>query len=85
VNCKCQSIAVDANNSHFSIDHNFVVDKIEMRVVRYFGESKKIYIWKEIKILGTQCFAGCKEFGSITFEKESRLSRIEDSCFSNCS
>jgi hypothetical protein len=84
VNCNCRVITFDQNNLRFSIDRYFIVDKIENRLVRYFGDSVGIGIWQEIEILGEFCFARSK-LESITFESKSRLTRIEDSCFSNCS
>jgi hypothetical protein len=84
VNCDCHAIIVDQNNHRFSIDRYFIVDKIENRLVRYFGDSVRIIIWKKVEIFGKSCFASSK-LESITFESESRLTRIGHSCFSNCS
>jgi hypothetical protein len=57
------------------------------RFVCYRGSSQSVVIPKDIEILGKSCFAGnlWAELELITFENESRLTRIEDSCFSNCS
>jgi hypothetical protein len=57
-----------------------IVDKIENRLVLYFGDSVEVSIWQEIKILGESCFCGSK-VELITFEKESQLTLIEESCF----
>jgi hypothetical protein len=78
------SITVDAKNSRFLIDRDFVIDKLEMRVVRYFGESVRVYIWKEFRILGNLCFSLC-QLESIIFESGSRQTRIDESCFKDCS
>jgi hypothetical protein len=50
---------------------------------------KSICILRNVEILGKSCFAGdCTKFNSlesITFENDSRLTRIEDYCFQKCS
>jgi hypothetical protein len=85
MNCKCLlSITVDVKNVCFSIDRYFVVDNREKGLVLYFGESSGVYIWKEIEVLGKSCFA-CSNLETVTFESESRLTRIEESCFEKCS
>jgi hypothetical protein len=82
--CKNCSITVDENNHRFWIDRYFIVDKIDHRLVNYFGDSVRVNIWHEVEILGESCFSGSKlEF--ITFESESRLMRMEKSCFYRCS
>jgi hypothetical protein len=45
---------------------------------------KSICIPRNVEILSKFCFYGSK-LESITFESESRLTQIEDSCLSNCS
>jgi hypothetical protein len=84
-NSRCTYIAVDPNNLRYSIDQDFLIDRIDMALIRYFGSSSRVYIWNEIQILGESCFCYCKELVSITFADETRLTRIEKSCFSNCS
>jgi hypothetical protein len=83
-NCNGYSITVDQNNHRFLIDRHFVIDNIEMRLVRYFGDCAGVVIWKAVEILGQSCFADSK-LELLTFESDSRLTRIEDSCFQNCS
>jgi hypothetical protein len=81
----CCSVTADENNYRFSIDQYVIADTIERRLVRYFGDSFRIVaIWEEVEILGESCFAKSK-LESITFESKSRLTRIEEKCFSFCS
>jgi hypothetical protein len=77
-------ITVDENNYRFSIDRYFLVDNIEHCLVHHFGYSVGVGIWQEVEILGESCFAWSK-LESVTFESESRLRRIEKSCFSGFS
>jgi hypothetical protein len=46
-------------------------------------------IWKEIEVLGKFYFAGDSnrpnKIGTLTSEVDSRLTRIEESCFAHCS
>jgi hypothetical protein len=82
--CICQSITVDPHNPRFSMDQDFLIDKIDIRLIRYFGSSNRVHIWSDIKILGMSCFEGCRELAYITFNNESRLTHIEDWCLACC-
>jgi hypothetical protein len=84
VHSECQSISVDPNNRRFSIDQDFLIDNDNQRLVRYIGTSNRIHVWNDIEILGIDCCHGCG-IKSITFGSESRLKRIEESCFASCS
>jgi hypothetical protein len=56
----------------------------DSRFVCYRGSSQSVVIPKDIEILGKSCFSKSR-LESIIFKNESRLTRIEDSCFSRCS
>jgi hypothetical protein len=85
LSCKCQSISIDPNNHRLLIDRDFLIDKIDMRLIRYFGSLSKVHIWNDIKILGKSCFCCCHQLESIIFGNESRLVEIDEKCFYNCS
>jgi hypothetical protein len=89
VSCQCESVTVDPSNRRFVIDRSFLIDKIEQRLIRYLGTSCHVHIWNDVKIIGRQCFASAlnrwKGIDTVTFEKESRLQQIDESCFSDCS
>jgi hypothetical protein len=63
-------------------------DIVGSRLLRYRGSSRSVVIPKCIEVLGALCFSGklnkSSAFETITFEHGSRLSRIEESCFSHC-
>jgi hypothetical protein len=80
-----QSITVDSNNRRFSIDQDFLIDNIEMRLIQYFESSNHVHIWDDIEILGKSCFDCCDYLESIAFESRSPLKRIEKGCFLGCS
>jgi hypothetical protein len=84
IGCKCLSITIDAENLRFSIDRYFLVDEQGKCFVRYFGESDRVSISRNVEILPKLCFTYSK-LEPLTFENESRLTRIEDSCFLYCS
>jgi hypothetical protein len=79
-----ESISVDPNNHWFSIDRDFLIDIVNMRLIRYFGSSNSVSIWNDIKTLGVLCFSD-PQLKSISFGSESKLTRIEELCFSFCS
>jgi hypothetical protein len=84
-NCACPFITVDPNNLRFSIDQDFLVDKIEKRHIRYIGTSRKICIGKDIEVLCESCFCDLSQVRIITFEQGSQLKRIDRYCFPLCS
>jgi hypothetical protein len=49
-------IGADENNARFSIDRNFVVDQLEMRLVRYFGESVGVSIYTWVRSFSREFF-----------------------------
>jgi hypothetical protein len=83
--CEWLSVTVDPNNERFSTGGEFLINDPEKCLVRYFGHSREVQIWKDIEILGQSCFQECKQLEVVTFHEESRLKRIEDSCFKNSS
>jgi hypothetical protein len=42
---------------------------------------KSIQIPSSVIVLGPSCFSGCPSLGSVTFEIETRLERIDESMF----
>jgi hypothetical protein len=83
--CKCRVVTVDPNNARFSIDWDFLVDNVEKRLIQYIGEPCWVCISRDIEVLGSWCFFGCESIPGITFDHDSRLRRIEEACFYQCS
>jgi hypothetical protein len=61
--CKCVFISVDPDNSHFSVDRDFLMSKDGAHLVRYFGRSNQVHIWRDIQVLDELCFLGCDLVG----------------------
>jgi hypothetical protein len=70
-------------NDRFIVDRELLVDVVDSTAIRYFGHHTEVLIPKEIVVLGPSCFEGAK-VESVMFEAESRLTRIDDLCFSEC-
>jgi hypothetical protein len=77
-------ISVDPGNRHFRISGDFLVDFDGISVIRYFGTDSTLRLSRGIQILSTGCFYGCTFLRSLSFESESKLTRIEAHAFSNC-
>jgi hypothetical protein len=83
-------VYVEPGNGRFVVDHKFIVDLIDARLVRYFGNESEIFIWKEIEILGKCCFTTVtislmSKQKVFRFESAGKLREIEEACFIGCS
>jgi hypothetical protein len=79
------SISIESGNEIFVIEKGFLIDVFHHKLIRNFSESSKIEIAKNIEILGSSSFSNCKSLLAITFEPDSRLTRIESEVFSSSS
>jgi hypothetical protein len=75
-----ESISVDEGNHRFVMDRDFLVNREKLILVRYFGQSKKIVIWKEIEAVGKSCFEQAT-IEDCTFEPGLQLGVIEERSF----
>jgi hypothetical protein len=64
------------------IENDILVDVIDHKLIRNFSESSSIEIPFDIEILGTGSFSGCESISSLSFESNSRLTKIESDTFS---
>jgi predicted metal-binding protein len=81
----CDHMSIEAGYNQFEIRHSFLIDFVDHRLIRNSSLSSNITISSDIEILGSSCFSNCKSLSSISFESNSRLTRIESSAFSNSS
>jgi hypothetical protein len=79
------SISIESGNDVFVLKNDFLIDVLDHKLIRNFSSSSKVEIANDIGILGSHCFYGCKSLLSITFESNSRLTRIESNAFSRSS
>jgi predicted metal-binding protein len=76
------SISVESGNEIFVIENDFLIGIVHQKLIQCFSESSEIEIGRNIEILGSNCFSRCKSLSSVTFESNSRLTRIESEAFS---
>jgi hypothetical protein len=76
------SIAIESGNEIFVVENDFLIDIVHHKLIRNFSKLSKIVVCRNIEIVGSRCFSYCKSFSSITFESNSRLTRIESESFS---
>jgi hypothetical protein len=84
-NVKIQSMKIEEGNAFFAVVDGFLIDRVNHKLIRNISESRDIVIWRDIEILCSSCFSFCKSLSSITFESDSRLTRIESNAFSRSS
>jgi hypothetical protein len=62
------------------MDRDFLVNREKSVLVRYFGRSKKIMIWKEIEVVGKSCFEQAT-IEECAFEPGSQMGVMEERSF----
>jgi hypothetical protein len=74
-------ISMEPGNEHFVIENDFLIDIINYKLIHYLSDSPYVHIGSDIEILGSSCFSFCHQVLSLTFESNSRLTRIESKAF----
>jgi hypothetical protein len=82
---KIEAVSIDPENRHFSMSQGFLLDVTSNTIVRYFGRAPHLCVWRDIRVLGKSCFAATDYVETLVFETDSKLVRIDDTCFQECS
>jgi hypothetical protein len=78
---KSNSVSIEIGNAIFKIEHTFLLDIVNHRLIRDFSSSSSFNVCADIEILGSSCFSHCQLLSSLLFESNSRFIRIESSAF----
>jgi hypothetical protein len=81
---KVQRILVDAGNRHLQVLGDFLIGVSQSRLIRYFGSSSVIILSRSVEVIGSYCFLDCTDLMSLSFESESKLTRIGRNNFQGC-
>jgi hypothetical protein len=76
------SITIESGNNRFVVENDLLIDIVCYKLVFDVSRSWTVTIPNDIEILGSSCFEECLALSSITFEANSRLTRIESKAFS---
>jgi hypothetical protein len=76
------SISLEPGNERFILENEFLINVLRHELIYNFCTLSTIQIPISIEILGSSCFFFCESLSFITFESNSRLTRIESSAFS---
>jgi hypothetical protein len=79
------NLLIESGNQRFVFENCFLIDVVDHKLIRNFSESSHIEIPADIEILGSSCFAFCKSLSAISFECNSRLTRIDSEAFASSS
>jgi uncharacterized protein YuzB (UPF0349 family) len=79
------SISIESGNEIFVIEKDILIDVVHHKLIRNFSNSLSIEIGRNVEILGSNCFSYCSSLSAITFESNSRLTRIESYAFNESS
>jgi hypothetical protein len=85
IGVRLSSISIESGNEYFVVENEFLIDIVDHRLIRNFSSSSDVEIASNIEILGCSCFSSCTLLSSISFESNSRLTRIESNAFSDSS
>jgi hypothetical protein len=75
------SVRIESGDTIFRVENDLLIDVPHHKLIRNFSTSSSIMIPCQIESLGSFSFSYCKSFSSITFESNSRLTRIESEAF----
>jgi hypothetical protein len=81
-NTTLSSISIESGNDTFVIEKDILINVLHHKLIRNFSKSSSIEIGRNIEIVGSNCFSNCRSVNLITFESNSRLTRIESEAFS---
>jgi hypothetical protein len=82
---KLLSISLENGNDRFEIREDFLIDIVDHKLIRNLSSSSSLIIPCDIEILGPECFSSWKALFSVSFESNSRLTRIKSGAFSHSS
>jgi hypothetical protein len=75
------SITIDSRNNTFVVEQNVLIDILCHKLIRDFSRSPRLNIPSHIEILCSECFSYCNPLSSVSFERKSRLTRVESRAF----
>jgi hypothetical protein len=84
-NVELSSISIESGNERFVIREDLLINIVDHKLIRNFSSSPSIIIPGDIEILWSSCFSWCGSIKSVSFESNSRLTRIESEAFSDSS
>jgi hypothetical protein len=76
-------ISTESGNEYFVVENGFLIDIVNHKWIRDFSNSPSVQIGDDIEIVGSSCFSWCDLIVSLTFESNSRLTRIESEAFNS--
>jgi hypothetical protein len=74
---KLSTISIESGNERFVIREDVLMDIVDHKLIRNLGNSPSVMIPRDIEIVGSSCFSSSESLESISFESNSRLTRIE--------
>jgi hypothetical protein len=75
-------ISIESGNEFVVVENEFLIDIVHHKSNSNFSTSSNVDISSDIEILGSFCFSHSQSFSSISFESNSRLTRIKSEVFS---
>jgi hypothetical protein len=82
--CGISKITIERGNRYFRVSGKFLTNSTGTSLIRYFGSDATVRLNRDIEVIGRSCFAHCSSVRSLTFESDSKLTRIEANGLSDC-
>jgi serine/threonine protein kinase len=80
-NTELSSISIEIGNERFVIREDLLMDIVDHKLIRNFSSSSFVVIPRDIEILCSDCCCTRFSLESVSFDVESRLTRIESEAF----
>jgi hypothetical protein len=74
-------VSIESRNRIFVLENGLLFVVLHHKLIRNFSEFSEIEIARNVEMIGLNCFSYCLSFSLITFESNSRLTRIESEAF----
>jgi hypothetical protein len=76
-----QTLSFSGISITYCICNYFVQSFSGQRLIRYFGMDVSVHIDSSVEVIYESCFDSCNSLASVTFDSNSRLSRLESGAF----
>jgi hypothetical protein len=83
-NSGVRTVIVDAENRHFKVLGNFLVDYHESCLVRYLGRDGRVDISETFESISPGCFSRCSSLRSVIFALGSKVATLGERTFAGC-
>ena len=79
---RCSNIELEIESNRFIAQDSLLIDKLEKKIISYFGQDKCLFIPYSIKTIGHGAFCGCNSLQQVFLSRT--ITKISDWSFGRC-